>query len=147
MNKRFLPLVILLTTGSISRAQFNVAYHQSSIPFASVSYDFKRFHPDLRISTDVTAGNLSPELTVNYKFIHREDYYCYTGLGARANLLPGLVIPVGFTVFPFTKKTLGFHTEIALVGIGDEGDFALRGSWGIKFRFSGRGENEASRTK
>ena len=147
MNKLILLLVTLLITGSVCRAQFNVAYHQSSVPFASVSYDFKRFHPDLRISTDVVADNLSPELTLNYKFINREVYYCYTGLGGRVNAFSGLVVPVGFTVFPFSRKSLAFHAEIALIGVGDENDFALRGSWGIKFRFPRKEETEPSQAK
>ncbi|MBC7920491.1 MAG: hypothetical protein H7Z75_05310 [Ferruginibacter sp.] len=142
MNKCFLPLAVLLATGTVSRAQVNVAYHQSSLPFASVSYDLKRFHPDLRISTDVSADDLSAELTLNYKFLNREDFYFYGGLGGRVNAFAGLVIPVGVTVFPFNKKSLGFHAEIAVIGIGDENDPVLRGSWGIKFQFPGKGGTE-----
>jgi len=132
-------LMLTICGASLSaHAQFNVAYHQSGLPFASVSYDFGRFHPDLRVGTDAFLSNLNPELTLNYKFVNKEDYYVYGGIGARTNDLAGAVVPVGLVVFPFAKKHLGFHTELAVIGISED-DAVLRGSWGIKFRF-GRAE-------
>jgi len=133
MKKVYLLLTICGASLS-AKAQVNVAYHQSALPFASVSYDFGRFHPDLRVGTDAFTSNLNPELTLNYKFVNKEDYYVYGGIGARTNDLAGAVVPVGVVVFPFAKKRLGFHTELAVIGIGDYGT-VLRGSWGIKFRF------------
>ncbi|MCC9165587.1 hypothetical protein [Pontibacter harenae] len=133
-----LSLFALLLTGGKAFSQFNAAYHQSSLPFASVSYDFNRFHPDLRLSTDVLTRDLSAELTLNYKFINKDSYYMYSGLGFRGNNFQGFVLPVGLTVFPFERKMFGFHSEVAVIGLGNDVP-ALRGSWGIKVRFA-RGE-------
>ncbi|HEX8425844.1 hypothetical protein [Hymenobacter sp.] len=134
MKKLFYSMLLVGSPGIAAHAQFNVAYHQSNLPFVAASYDFGRFHPDFRVSTDAFTSSLNPELTLNYKFVNKEDYYVYAGLGARTNGLAGGVLPVGAVVFPFAKKRLGFHSELALIGIGENGT-VLRGSWGIKFRF------------
>ncbi|GAB3819737.1 hypothetical protein GCM10028895_18580 [Pontibacter rugosus] len=121
-------------------AQVNTSYHQSSIPFIAVGYEFERFAPELRFSTDVyTGSNFSLEAVLPYKFLRKEDYYLDAGLGVRAGEFDGLVIPVGLSVFPFEKKQFGFHTEVALLGsFGSSLDPIFRGSWGITFRFSER---------
>lgn len=123
----------LLMGGSslAAQAQLNVAYHQSSLPFVGVSYDLRRFHPELRVGTDAFTSDLNPELTLNYKFINREDFYVYGGLGARTNAFAGGVVPVGIVAFPFASRRVGFHTEVAVIGLGDYGT-VLRGSWGLK---------------
>ncbi|MBC6610482.1 hypothetical protein H8B15_06090 [Hymenobacter sp. BT507] len=136
--KKIYLLLAMCGAGLSAHAQLNVAYHQSGLPFASVSYDFGRFHPDFRVGTDAFTSSLDPELTLNYKFVNKEDYYVYGGLGARTNNLAGAVVPVGIVVFPFAKKRLGFHTELSVIGISEDAA-VLRGSWGIKFRF-GRAE-------
>ncbi|OUJ73410.1 hypothetical protein [Hymenobacter crusticola] len=137
MKKLYL-LVTICGTSAAAHGQLNVAYHQSALPFASISYDFGRFHPDFRVGVDAFTSNLNPELTLNYKFVNKEDYYVYGGIGGRTNNLAGAVVPVGVVVFPFARKRLGFHTELAVIGIGENGT-VLRGSWGVKFRF-GRAE-------
>lgn len=106
MKKIYLLLAICGASLS-ARAQLNVAYHQSGLPFASISYDFGRFHPDFRVGTDAFTSSLDPELTLNYKFVNKEDYYVYSGLGARTNNASGIVVPAGVVVFPFAKKRLG----------------------------------------
>jgi len=136
--KTLYTLVLVCVSSIAAHAQFNVAYHQSNLPFVGLSYDFNRFHPEFRVGTDTFTSNLSPELTLNYKFVNKKDFYVYGGIGARTNQLAGAVVPVGVVVFPFAKKRLGFHSELAVIGIGNDGT-VLRGSWGIKFRF-GRAE-------
>jgi hypothetical protein len=134
MKKLYYSLFLVGFTNVAAHAQLNVAYHQSNLPFVAASYDFGRFHPDFRVNVDAFTSDLSPELTLNYKFVNKEDYYVYAGVGARTNSLAGGVLPVGAVVFPFAKKRLGFHSELAVIGIGEYGT-VLRGSWGIKFRF------------
>ncbi|MBC8082556.1 MAG: hypothetical protein H7Z21_05035 [Hymenobacter sp.] len=137
---KILCAILSACFGSLTaQAQLNVAYHQSNLPFVSISYDFQRLHPDFRINVDAFTSDLSPELTLNYKFLNKEDFYVYGGIGARTNQLAGGVIPAGIVAFPFASKRLGFHSELAVIGIGDSGT-VLRGSWGIKFRF---GKEEA----
>ncbi|HEX8325936.1 MAG TPA: hypothetical protein VF629_00240 [Hymenobacter sp.] len=133
MKKSYYSALLVCATATTAQAQLNVAYHQSNLPFVAASYDFGRFHPDFRLSTDAFTAGLSPELTLNYKLLNKDDYYVYAGVGGRTNNLAGGVLPVGVVAFPFAKKRLGFHTELAVIGIGN--GTVLRGSWGIKFRF------------
>ncbi|HEX8505978.1 MAG TPA: hypothetical protein VF630_11485 [Hymenobacter sp.] len=135
MKTLYPVLILFICLNSLpAQAQFNVAYHQSALPFASLSYDFQRFHPDIRVSTDAFTSDLSAELTLNYKFVNKDDYYVYGGIGGRTNRIAGGVVPIGLVVFPFAKKRLGFHSEVAIIGLGESGT-VLRGSWGLKFRF------------
>lgn len=129
--KLFITALLIGGSRPAAQAQLNVAYHQSNLPFVGISYDVRRFHPELRVGIDAFTSDLSPELTLNYKFLSREDFYVYAGLGGRANAFAGGVVPVGIVAFPFASRRVGFHTELAVIGLGDSGA-VLRGSWGIK---------------
>lgn len=136
MKHLFLSAALLALAAVPGFAQIVVSYHQSSLPFVGVGYEFERFMPELRVSTDVYTSDFSAEVVLPYKFLRKEDYYLDAGLGLRAGDFDGLVVPVGLSVFPFEKKQFGFHTEVALLGsFGGELNPVLRGSWGIMFRF------------
>jgi hypothetical protein len=114
-------------------AQPGINFHQSNLPFLGFTYELgERFLTEFRISTDVHINSFSPEIVATYKFIRREDYFFYTGLGGRYNILTSLVVPVGVAIFPFESKKIGFHIEAAPF-LGDI--LILRGSWGIRYRF------------
>ncbi|GAB3195353.1 hypothetical protein ABID22_004105 [Pontibacter aydingkolensis] len=133
-----LKTILLILTLSLTTlegfSQVFASYHQSSIPFAGIGYEFRRFAPELRVGTNVFVDDISAEFVLPYKVISREDYYIDAGLGVRYNVFRGLVLPVGFTAFPFQKKGLGFHAELALIS-DFESSAILRGSWGIAYRF------------
>ncbi len=131
-------LLILLSciTYCTSFAQLGVNYHQSAIPFIGLTYDIRtRLVAELRLATDVEISNFSPELIVAYKFASNENFNFYGGVGGRANVLTGLVVPLGFALYPFDNKQFGFHIEATPL-IGEE--LVLRGSWGIRFRFKNK---------
>ncbi|RDV15981.1 hypothetical protein DXT99_06295 [Pontibacter diazotrophicus] len=141
MKKRIF-LLVLLTSLFIAKegfSQINVSYHQSNLPFLAVGYEFSKWTPEFRLSTDVFTEDMSAEVVVPYKIIRKEDYYLDAGLGLRLGEFSGVLLPVGLSVFPFEKKQFGFHTEAALLtNIGSEVDMIFRGSWGITFRFRER---------
>lgn len=138
MKKR-ICLLVLLTSMFIARegfSQMNVSYHQSRLSFVAVGYEFSKWTPELRLSTDVFIDEMSVEVVVPYKVIQREDYYLDAGLGLRVGDYDGLLLPVGLSVFPFEKKQFGFHTEAAIITVLEEGvNSIFRGSIGIQFRF------------
>ncbi|OWP63809.1 hypothetical protein CDA63_07430 [Hymenobacter amundsenii] len=140
--KLFCTALLIGGCSLAAQAQLNVAYHQSNLPFVGLSYDFGRFHPELRVGTDAFTSDLNPELTLNYKFVNQQDFYVYAGVGGRTNTLSGGVVPLGIVAFPFASRRVGFHTEVALLGLGDYGT-VLRGSWGIKFNL-GNAEKKAA---
>lgn len=134
MNKtKLLFSLILLCFFSKSYSQLGISYHQSSIPFIGVNYEIgEHFAPELRLGTDVYLENLSLEAIVTYKFLTKEDYDFYGGLGARIQDYAGIVVPIGFNFYPFNEKSFGFHLEMTpIIGEGS----VLRGSWGIRYRF------------
>lgn len=130
--KAFSVLLFLLLPLS-AFAQFGVAYHQSGLPFVSLSYEIDgRFRPELRPGTDSFFDNLPLELAMVYDILDEEDYEFYAGLGGRINGFEGVVIPIGLNVYPLTNKNVGVHIELApIIGNAD----ILRGSWGIRYRF------------
>jgi len=131
MKKLFLSLAILCPF--INYAQFGAAYHQSQLSFVAVNYEFKeRFRPELRLSTNVFDEDVSPELVFLYDILNKSDYEFYVGVGGRANVDEGFVVPVGLNIYPLPQKQFGFHFEVAPI-INDV--TILRGSWGIRYRF------------
>ena len=78
--------------------------------------------------------DLGVEITANYLLKSTEEMNLYTGLGGRLAILDGVVVPLGINIYPLANKNFGFHIELAgLIPFQD--DAALRGSWGIRYRF------------
>ena len=133
MFKKLLFLLISFLFISNSYAQVNIGFHQSNLPFIGVGYEVsEKFYPELRLGTDQFIDDISLEAVLTYKFLNKEDYDFYAGLGYRVVDYDGLVIPIGFNFYPFNKKKFGFHIEAAPIA-GENG--ILRGSFGIRYRF------------
>ncbi|PRX52127.1 hypothetical protein [Salegentibacter salegens] len=133
MYKKLLFLAFTIFFVANSYSQLNVSYHQSNLPFIGVGYDInQRLTPELRLGTDQFISDMSLEAVLTYKFIKKEDYDFYGGLGYRVNAFEGLVAPVGLNFYPFNEKKFGFHIEAAPILLDAD---ILRGSFGIHYRF------------
>lgn len=133
MYKKLLFLAFTIFFVSNSYSQLSVSYHQSNLPFIGIGYDInERLTPELRLGTDQFISNMSLEAVLTYKFIKKEDYDFYGGLGARVNLIEGIVVPVGLNFYPFNEKKFGFHIEAAPIILNAD---IFRGSFGIRYRF------------
>ena len=131
---KLLPLVLFFILPCAGFTQFAVSFHQSNLPFAAFSYEFKnRIRPELRLGTDNFISVIAAEAVVLYDLINKDDYEFYGGLGVRSNGFEGIVIPVGLNVYPLPAKQFGFHIELAPIAADNE--VLLRGSWGIRYRF------------
>jgi len=112
MSKKLLFLAFTIFFVANSYSQLNVSYHQSNLPFIGLGYDInERLTPELRLGTDQFISNMSLEAVLTYKFLKKEDYDFYGGLGARVNLIEGIVVPIGLNLYPFNEKKFGFHIE------------------------------------
>ncbi|WP_439881826.1 hypothetical protein ACSX1A_01445 [Pontibacter sp. MBLB2868] len=132
--KALLTLTLFFLSVHFAHCQVFASYHQTSTPFTGVGYEVWRFAPEIRVSTNVFADDISTEFVLPFKVISKEDYYVGFGAGYRTNSFSGLVVPLGFKAFPFDKKKMGFQAEVAV--ISDFTSSALfRGSWGIVYRF------------
>ena len=133
MRKGIIPLALLVFPMALF-GQWEASFHQSNIPFAGVGYEIKeRFLPELRLNSDIEFEDMALEAVVKYKLLRKDNYALYAGLGLRTTFLEGLVIPLGLDIYPFKQKDFGFHIEMAPIASGE--DSALRGSWGIRYRF------------
>jgi|TARA_R100000501_G_C2611334_1_gene105890 hypothetical protein len=133
MYKKFLFLTVAIFFFLNSYSQLSVGYHQSNLPFINIGYDInERLTPELRLGTDQFISDMSLEAVLNYKFIKKESYDFYAGLGYRVNAFEGLVAPVGLNFYPFNEKKFGFHIEAAPILLDAD---ILRGSFGIRYRF------------
>jgi len=133
--KKLVIILVMVFVGHFSYAQLGLAFHQSNLPFVGVSYGIgERFLPEFRLGTDNFFEDTSLELVVNYVFVKQESVEAYGGLGVRAQIFEGPLIPLGINVYPFAQKNFGFHMELAGLLSSDEGGL-LRGSWGIRYRF------------
>ncbi len=132
--RHFIIICTLIILPSIAFGQIGISFHQTNLPFVGVSYEIKnKLRPELRIGTDNYFEDISIEGIITYDIVNNEDYEMYVGLGGRVNAFSGLVIPLGLNVYPLTAKQFGFHIELAPI-IGEPS--LLRGSWGIRYRFS-----------
>jgi len=133
MYKKLLFFAFTIFSVTNSYSQLNVSYHQSNLPFIGIGYDInERLTPELRLGTDQFISDLSIEAVLTYKFLKKEDYDFYAGLGYRVNAFEGLVAPVGLNFYPFNKKKFGFHIEATPILLDAD---ILRGSFGIRYRF------------
>ena len=126
-------IIIFCLLHQFCHAQWGVSMHQSNLPFFGVNYEWKeKFLSEFRVGTDNYLEDTSYELTLNY-FLKKEEHLdVYAGLGARIQILEGIVLPLGMNIYPLKNKNFGFHIELA--GIIDD-SILLRGSWGIRYRF------------
>lgn len=137
---RYVLFAACLIATTSSHAQWTVAFHQSFLPFAALSYSpSDRFRIEARVGTDLDFNSITAEGVLTYDVLQGADYQLYAGLGGRTNGYTGLVLPAGLNLYPFASKRFGFHLELAaLIGIPYENvdeDTLLRGSWGIRYRF------------
>ncbi len=129
-----LIIVLLIGVPSLVFGQLGISFHQSNLPFVGLNYQTKsKLRPEIRLGTDNYFEAMSIEGVLTWDLSKREDYEIYGGLGIRVNGFTGIVIPFGLNVYPLTTKQFGFHIELCPI-IYEES--LLRGSWGIRYRFS-----------
>lgn len=133
------PFLFLCFSATSLRAQFGVSYHTSPLSFIGVNYEAgNKLLTELRISTNQYLSDLGLEAIAALKIGRRAEADPYIGIGFRYDpegLGVGLVVPLGMNVYPFPKRNIGFHLEIAPIA-GD--DIVIRGSWGIRYRFGNK---------
>jgi len=131
MKKSLLLLILFIPL--LSFGQFGVSFHESTMPFFGVSYEFgERFRPEIRLGTNNYFEDISLETVFTYDILNKPDYELYAGLGYRFDAFSGMVIPIGLNFYPFAKKNFGFHIEVAPILFDAD---ILRGSLGIRYVF------------
>ena len=82
MKKSILLLILFIPLFSFG--QFGVSFHESTMPFFGLNYEFgERIRPEIRLGTNNNFEDLSLELVCTYDIINKPDYEFYAGLGYR----------------------------------------------------------------
>ena len=118
-------------------SQVSVSFYNSSLSKIGVAYNFNgKVWTELRVYSNTTFDNITPELVACYNVINKEKYNIYAGIGGVVNYYNGIVLPVGVQFSPFEKLS-NFSLHIECQPTFDfEDDFILQSSWGLRFRFN-----------
>lgn len=131
-----LTLFILTSLPNDGFAQLSVSYYSSSLSKLGAGYNFsEKIWSELRLYSNASMENLTPELVVCYNVVHREKHNIYAGIGGVANLFNGIVVPMGVQFTPFEKFD-SFSLHIELQPVLDFGNtLIIQSAWGLRYRF------------
>ena len=128
----FLILTLINITGF---SQISVSFYNSTLPKFGVAYNFNdKLWTELRVYSNTTFENITPELVINYNFLHKERFNVYAGIGGVINYFNGIVLPFGVQFTPFEKlERFSLHIECEPT-FGDV-NYILQSSWGLRYKF------------
>ncbi len=121
-------------------SQLSVSYYASSLSKIGMGYNFSdRFWSELRIYSNTTIHDLTPELVACFNIVKKENHNVYLGLGVNVNYFNGFVLPIGVQFAPIEKfDRFSLHIELQPT-LDTDTDLIFQGSWGLRYRF---GKNE-----
>jgi hypothetical protein len=114
----------------------SISYYSSSLSKIGLGYNFtERFWSELRLYSNTTLDNITPELVLCYNIVKKDKHNIYVGLGGNVNYFNGIVVPIGVQFSPFEKlDKFSFHIEFQPT-IDFESATLLQSSWGLRYRF------------
>lgn len=117
-------------------SQVGVSYYSSSLSKIGLSYNFSnRLWSEVRLYSNTTFYDLTPELVLCYNFVNKERYNIYAGVGGVVNYYNGIIVPIGVQFTPFEKFDK-FSLHIELQPTLDFGNTPIvQSSWGIRYKF------------
>ena len=138
--KRYLKVLFFFGLLSIISfqcfSQWSVSYYSSSLSKVGVGYEFSdRFHSELRLYSNTTVEDITPELVLGYNIVKKEKHNIYLGLGGNVNYFTGFVLPIGVQFTPIESfDRFSLHLEIQPT-YDVEDDVIIQSAWGIRYRF------------
>jgi hypothetical protein len=114
--------------------QMSISYYSSSLSKIGLGYNFSdKFWSELRLYSNTTIDNITPELVVCYNIVKKEYHNVYLGLGGNFNYFNGFVLPVGVQFTPIEKfDRFSLHIEFQ-PSFDIDSDFILQSSWGLRY--------------
>ncbi len=139
MTKKASVLILFVLLGFLNNkgfSQMSVSYYSSSLPKIGLGYNINdRWWSELRLYSNTTVENITPELVLLYNIVKKEKHNIYVGLGGNVNIFNGLVVPFGVQFSPLEKlDKFSFHIEFQPT-IDFESSMILQSSWGLRYRF------------
>jgi len=134
---RILVLIGLFSILSVKGfSQLSISYYSSSLSKIGLGYHFNdRFWSELRLYSNTTVDDITPELAVCYNIVKKENHNVYIGLGGVVNYFTGFVLPVGVQFTPIEKfDRFSLHIELQPT-LDIWGDLIVQNSWGLRYKF------------
>jgi hypothetical protein len=140
MKKSILVLVLIFCLVSISNSglgQLSMSYQYSSLNKIGIAYNFsQRFWTELRIYSNTSVSDFTPELTFLYNVSVKERHEIYIGAGVVINYFSGFVTPVGLQFRPFENfKRFSLQIEFEPTFDWVSEDLIFQSSAGIRYTF------------
>lgn len=135
--RNFIVFFCILTFSTKANAQISTSFYTNdSYSKFAVGYNFtEKLWGDLRIYSETSIDNITPEMVLNYNLITKNSYDFYSGVGITLNNINGVVIPVGVAIKPFENlKELSFNIEFTPLYEVDHRNLFIRGFLGIRYR-------------
>ncbi|WP_372950773.1 hypothetical protein [Mariniphaga sp.] len=138
--KRQIRILVLIGFFSILSvkgfSQLSISYYSSSLSKIGLGYNFNdRFWSELRLYSNTTVNDITPELIVCYNIVKKENHNVYIGLGGNVNYFTGFVLPVGVQFTPIEKfDRFSLHIELQPT-LDIESDLIIQSSWGFRYKF------------
>jgi len=135
----FLFLIFCTLTPAETYSQITASFYtNSSDSKFAIGYNInERFWTDLRIYSDTSVDNITPEIVINHNIVTKTSYDVYFGAGAILNNINGVVIPVGIGIKPFENlKDLSFNIEFNPIYEFDLDNLFVRGFLGIRYKLN-----------
>lgn len=135
----FLFLIFCTLTPTETYSQITASFYtNSSDSKFAIGYNInERFWTDLRIYSDTSVDNITPEIVINHNIVTKTSYDVYFGAGAILNNINGVVIPVGIGIKPFENlKDLSFNIEFNPIYEFDLDNLFVRGFLGIRYKLN-----------
>ncbi|MBN2215021.1 MAG: hypothetical protein JW723_12335 [Bacteroidales bacterium] len=137
---RILVLIGLFSILSVKGfSQLSISYYSSSLSKIGLGYNFNdRFWSELRLYSNTTVDDITPELVICYNIVKKERHNIYFGLGGNVNYFTGFVLPVGVQFTPFEKfDRFSLHIELQPT-LDIESDLIIQSSWGLRYTFGNK---------
>jgi hypothetical protein len=134
---RILVLIGLFSILSVKGfSQLSISYYSSSLSKIGLGYNFNdKFWSELRLYSNTTVDDITPELVVCYNIVKKENHNVYIGLGGNVNYFTGFVLPVGVQFTPIEKfDRFSLHIELQPT-LDIESDLIIQSSWGFRYKF------------
>ena len=117
-------------------SQLSISYYSSTLSKIGLGYNFtERFWSELRLYSNTSVGDITPELVICYNIVKKERHNIYLGLGGNVNYFTGFVLPVGVQFTPIEKfDRFSLHIELQPT-LDLNSDLIIQSSWGLRYKF------------
>jgi hypothetical protein len=128
--------IFLCLFGLKGFSQLSISYYSSTLSKIGLGYNFnERFWSELRLYSNTSVGDITPELVFFYNIVKKERHNIYLGFGGNVNYFTGFVLPVGVQFTPLENfDRFSMHIELQPT-LDISSDLVIQSAWGFRYKF------------